>query len=299
LFHHQPGGGARRADFEYDHNTAFKDHDIKWEIKVTHEAGDAKKHASEAAQDGYDIVAVYGGDGSVMEAASGLLDTQIPLAIIPGGTANVMSNELGIPQNSMDALQLLANGDYTPQAVDMGLCNENQLFILRFALGVEAAMVENADRDLKTRFGVLAYAVSAISSLGEAVPSTYSITIDGETVHETGISCAVANSANVGRPGLYWAPGCSVTDGLLDVIVFRRKDPGALMGTAAAVLSGTHNEAVMGHYQGKEITITADPPQVMQVDGELLDAKNVKIKVLPQAVRIIVPKPATPEANPS
>ena len=72
-------------------NRVFHDADITWDVSITNKAGDARRFARAAVEAGVDIVAAYGGDGTVMEVATGLIGSTVPLAIFPGGTANVMS----------------------------------------------------------------------------------------------------------------------------------------------------------------------------------------------------------------
>ncbi len=78
-------------------NEAFQAADVRWDVSITNQAGDATRYARLAVEAGVDLVAAYGGDGTVMEVASGLVGSAVPLAILPGGTANVLSVELGIP----------------------------------------------------------------------------------------------------------------------------------------------------------------------------------------------------------
>src|SRR5512143_3024271 len=75
-------------------NSAMKEAGIKWEASITHQAGDGVRLAKAAAKEGIDALAVYGGDGTLMEASSGLMGSEIPLVILPGGSANVMATEL-------------------------------------------------------------------------------------------------------------------------------------------------------------------------------------------------------------
>jgi len=79
-------------------NTSMKEAGIAWEAFITHEAGDGIKFAQAAVKAGVDALAVYGGDGTLIEAISGLIGSEIPLAILPGGSANVAATELGIPK---------------------------------------------------------------------------------------------------------------------------------------------------------------------------------------------------------
>ena len=78
-------------------NASMKEAGIKWEVSVTHQKGDAIRFAKDAVKEGVDALAVYGGDGTLTEAIIGLMGSDIPLAILPGGSANVMATELGIP----------------------------------------------------------------------------------------------------------------------------------------------------------------------------------------------------------
>src|ERR1051325_9730109 len=77
-------------------NRAFRAAELDWDVGVTKVEGDAARLARAAVEAGYDVVAALGGDGTVMEVAGSLAGTEVPLAILPGGTANVMSVELGI-----------------------------------------------------------------------------------------------------------------------------------------------------------------------------------------------------------
>jgi diacylglycerol kinase (ATP) len=131
-----------------------------------------------------------------MEVASGLAGSEVPLAILPGGTANVISVELGIPRELEAACMLLLDKDAPTQAVDLGLVGEHY-FMLRLGIGFEAEMVAGAERDLKNRLGILAYAVSALKSLRETPVSQYRLELDGEEVECEGISCMIANSGNL------------------------------------------------------------------------------------------------------
>src|SRR4051794_19444696 len=88
-------------------NRVFHAAGINWEVGLTKQSGDALRMAREAVIAGADVVAVYGGDGTVMEVATGLSGSDVPLAIFPGGTANVMAVELGIPGALEEAVALV------------------------------------------------------------------------------------------------------------------------------------------------------------------------------------------------
>jgi len=88
----------------------MKEAGITWEASVTHKPGDATLFAQAAVKEGVDALAVYGGDGTLMEAISGLMGSEVPLIILPGGSANVMANELRIPSDLKEACMLPSIG---------------------------------------------------------------------------------------------------------------------------------------------------------------------------------------------
>ena len=273
-------------------NRAFKDANVDWDVSITKEAGDARRFAQAAAEAGVDIVGVYGGDGTVMEVASGLMGTNVPLAIFPGGTANVMSVELGISSDLAEAVAIVCNDDvcYT-RWVDMGQVDDERYFMLRVGIGFEAQMVEGAPREMKDRWGVMAYALSALQALREPQIAHYRITLDGETVDTEGMTCIIANAGSLGQAGLTLAPNIDVSDGLLDVVVIRSADLPSLLAVAASVVRGDENAEPLLHWQGREIVVEAEPAQSVQADGEVLNPTPVRAKVIPHAVQVVVPKP--------
>jgi diacylglycerol kinase (ATP) len=273
-------------------NKVFHPAGVDWEVKVTKKEGDARRYAQEAVVAGVDAVASCGGDGTVMEVASGLVGSEVPMAILPGGTANVMSVELGIPFDFALATALICSDQQEIKKIDMGRIDD-QYFLLRAGTGFEAALVQGAPRESKDRLGNLAYILSALQALANPKVAHYTLTLDGKQIQVEGITCMVANSGNIGQPGLTLASNIDVSDGLLDVLVIRSGDLGSILSVVASMV--TKNEQVaqpLQHYQAQQIRIETDPVQDVQADGEILGNTPVEIKVLPHAVRVIVPKPA-------
>ena len=272
-------------------NNGFKDSAIEWDASITHKAGDAERLAKKAIEEGADIVGVHGGDGSVMEVASALRGTETPLVIFPGGTANVMSVELGIPTDIEASIDFIAKGNYTTRLIDMGKVND-RLFLLRVGIGLEADMMKSADQEVKNRFGMLAYAFSAINEMRTLTPTHYRVQVDGELHEVEGVSCMIANSGNVAIGGLTLSKEIDISDGLLDAVIFRRADLAALLTVTAAIVSPSAeatDSPQLEHYQGREIVVETVPPQTISIDGEVIEPVTLTAGILPQAVRVIVP----------
>lgn len=273
-------------------NDAFNAADIEWELLITKKSGDAERLAREAVAAGADIVAAFGGDGTVGEVADGLYGSHVPLAVIPGGTANVMSVELGIPADLPGAVALLC-GKGVARPIDMGKIGE-RLFMLRAAIGYTAEMTKGAEREEKSRLGNLAYILSALRMLPAAQSVPYKLTLDGNVVETEGAVCIVANSGSLGLPGWSLTRKIDVSDGLLDVVMIQSVDLNALLSVAASAIGVSEP---LDHWQVREVSVETNPPQTVECDGEIIDSTPLTASILPQAVRVIVPDTATSPAG--
>jgi YegS/Rv2252/BmrU family lipid kinase len=274
-------------------NRVFGAAEVDWDAHITKAAGDAERFAREAVAAGADAVVVYGGDGTVMEVANALNGSDVPMAILPGGTANVMSVELGIP-GDLEAAVGLVCGDHQVRTLDMGRVRDH-LFMLRLGIGFFAETTKGAEREAKNRLGALAYTLSALQAIPKAQVSQYRITVDGETFEVEGTACFIANSGNIGIAGLSLAKTISVSDGLLDVVVLRAIDIGTILTVATNAVGLTEN---LPHWQGHEITLEADPAQYIECDGEVIDPTPVSVSIVRASLRVIVPA-AAPAQEPT
>ncbi len=269
-------------------NSAFTKAGIDWDVSITKAAGDASRLAKAAAASGVDAVAVYGGDGTITEAAAGLMGSDMPLVIFPGGTANAIALALGVPADLEEACALVS-GDYQVRTVDMGQVGD-RYFLIAIGIGIPGTLAEQADRGSKDRLGFLAYALSTIQALGNEQVARYRMTLDGKQAETEGVMCVVANSGNFGLPGLSLASTIDMSDGLLDVLVIRKADLTSVLSVAASVVRQDDAAAPFERWQAREIEVVSDPPQAIQADGEVLEPGQITARVLPCAAHIIVPR---------
>jgi len=279
-----PGSGQPKPIL-HTLNQVFRSAGVEWDISLTNDSGDAERFAREAVEEGVDAVVAFGGDGTVMEVARGVMDSEVPMAILPGGTANLMSVELGIPKDLTKAAMIIANEDSPTKFIDVGEIG-GSYFLLRVGLGIAAQKVEIADRDLKDRYGILAYSIAALKATKDAKQVTYKFILDGEEIEAEGVTCLVDNAGNFGVSGFKAHKDISVTDGLLDVILIRDRSFQSFVAIGKGALESTPSSDSYFHWQAKEIYIETDPPQGIQVDGEVGWQTPASIKIVPQAVRV-------------
>jgi diacylglycerol kinase (ATP) len=274
-------------------NLCMKEAGITWEASVTHKAGDAIKLAKAAVKEKVDVLAVYGGDGTLMEAINGLMGSSVPLAILPGGSANVVAGELGIPKDLGAACALMSQVPPTVKTIDVGQFGD-RYFILGIALGFGAEMIKGADRETKNRIGIFAYLLSAAAALKKAKKATYHLVVDGQPHEVQGLTCIITNVGSLGFGNISYDRHIDVSDGLLDVVVVRKANL-SLFGHIAVTLlrrERPDNLELVEHWQGKEISVSSSPRQSVQCDGEVLKGMllPLHIKVVPGAIKVLVPR---------
>ncbi|MFN0048224.1 MAG: diacylglycerol/lipid kinase family protein [Cytophagales bacterium] len=267
-------------------NKELENTEINWDVTVIHTDSDLKNVVLDLIEK-TDLIAVYGGDGTVVEVAKQLIGKNTPMAIIPGGTANVLAKELSIPTDTIEAIKLLKNKEVEIRQIDTGLVN-GQPFLIRINFGIMADMVSHADRQMKDSLGQLAYGITALQTLTEIEPITYKMTIDGKELIEKGVSLTVTNSGNIGITGYSFLPDISVEDGFFDVILLGNTDFMSLLRVASSTLFQTESE-VLKHWKCKEITIELDAPTTFICDDIEKEARKVEIKVNPKSLHILTP----------
>jgi YegS/Rv2252/BmrU family lipid kinase len=269
-------------------NDVFGPAGIEWEVAVTLKAGDATAAARQAAEQGFDVVGVYGGDGTVAEVASALAEGGPPVLLLPGGTGNALAQELGIPSALADAAALVTGDDFEIRQIDVGLIGE-RTFVLRATMGLEVTTVDATTKEMKNRFGGFAYALAALQSISDHPVASYLITVDGQTEECEGIAAVIANSANTGMPGVRIVDGVDVGDGILDIVVLHSADVPGLLGSAVDAAQG-QQPRVLSRWRGARIRVEANPRQRVLVDGEDAGWSPIEATVAHGALGVVVPK---------
>jgi diacylglycerol kinase family enzyme len=266
----------------------------------TQARGHATEICREAAQEGYDIVCAFGGDGTFNEAANGLAGSRTPLTCLPGGSTNVFCRILAIPNDVVDATEhLLAMADdWRPRRIDLGVVNERR-FLFTAGVGLDASVTKRVDARprIKARFGPWFYTTAAIGAVNREYtvrPRRLCVSVDGEE-HE-GITAIFQNTT----PYTYFGPRAvevaeevSLDSGTVAGVVLRRAGPVDVPTIAWRALTRVRmvrHRQVEGFSGITAATVRSldDRPLPLQVDGDYLgEVPEVTVGVDPAALSVV------------
>jgi diacylglycerol kinase (ATP) len=260
------------------------------EVLATGGPGDAKRLAEYGVKEGVDVVAVFGGDGTTMQAAAALVGTDVSLGIIPGGTGNLLAGNLRIPASPARAARALVAGKPTP--FDLGRMERPggvQYFAVACGAGIDARVMAGTLSEHKRRWGMAAYVATTLRLVGDIKSTMHVITIDGVEYDAHAAMVLVANCGEVIPPLVRLRPGIRPDDGLLDVVVVQANGFSQSVRAVWDLLRSA--DTLVGFASGREIRVESDPVQPVQLDGEGGGVTPFTATVVPGAIRIMVPKP--------
>jgi diacylglycerol kinase family enzyme len=266
----------------------------------------ARNHATElcreAAQEGYDVVCAFGGDGTFNEAANGLAGSDTPLTCLPGGSTNVFCRVLGIPNDVVDATEhLLAMADtWSPRRIDLGVVNDRR-FLFTAGVGLDASVTQRVDARprLKARFGPWFYATAAVGAFNREYvvnPRRLGVELpDGTTLE--GVTAIVQNTTPytyfAKRP-IELAEGVELDDGTLGGVVLHRASPLDMPTVTWRALSPRarilKHRRVEGFSSVESVTIRSldERGLPLQVDGDYLgELPEIAVRVDPGALHVV------------
>jgi YegS/Rv2252/BmrU family lipid kinase len=248
--------------------------------------------ARDAAQQDFTMVIAAGGDGTVASVAGGLIQSDMPLGIIPAGTSNTLAQELGIPTDLDAACQLLLE-PHTTNTIDAMQVGK-QFFLLHVSVGLDAIVMRDTGREAKRRFGRLAYIWIGIARMFGHQPRRFTIVIDGKRHRPRAAQVLIANGGTFGVPQLRWGQHIRPDDGHLDVCVIHARTLLDYLNILVHMVLRHQKRSRKIRYipAYEQVIVSSDDELPVQADGEILDQTPVKVHVVPDAVRIVIPPSA-------
>ncbi|MET0257611.1 MAG: lipid kinase [Methylobacterium sp.] len=242
------------------------------------------RHARDA-----DLIILGGGDGTLNAAAPALVETGLPLGILPLGTANDLARSLGLPLDPLAAAGAIVTE--APQPVDLGCVNGHYYFNVA-SIGFSADLAAELTAEAKKKWGTVGYAIAAFRLLRRARPFSITIEHDGKVEKVTTIQASVGNGRHYGG-GMTVSEDATVDDGKLDFYSLEVDHWWRLIALLPALRRGTHGEAAdVRAFSTTEIVLKTRRPRPVNTDGELATHTPAHFKVLPKAVRIFAPERA-------
>ncbi|MFE6234573.1 diacylglycerol/lipid kinase family protein [Cellulosimicrobium sp. NPDC057862] len=243
--------------------------------------------ARQAVDDGAEVVFVSGGDGTVRACIEGLVGTDAALAILPGGTGNLLATNLGIPARPEDGIRLaLERGR---RQIDVGEV-DGQVFAVMAGMGLDAAMMEDAPTALKAKAGVLAYVVSAVKHLADD-EMNLEVTVDGRTRRRRARTVLVGNVGRL-QAGTNILPDAEPDNGQLEVAIVAPRNLKHWVQLLWGVVRGKSRVPSREVVRGREITVVSDRPQPRQLDGDVIEpSERLGVTVRPEALWVCVYQP--------
>ncbi len=276
---------------------------------------DAGQQATRAAiARGVDVVLVAGGDGTVRAVAEAMAGTDVPLAIVPSGTGNLLARNLGLPLLDPDRMIRAALGDFR-HPIDIGwaaLTRENgetseHAFVVLAGMGLDAAMIANTRPDLKKSVGWVAYVDGAARSLSGAKPFRVVYQVDQSRLHSTKVHSVLFANCGTLPAGIALIPSASIADGIMDVAVIQPTGPLGWLGVwrkiwwdnsvlrrfraGRLVLERRGKNASVRYLRGQSAEVAPIAPTAIELDGDEFGlAVRVTCRVAPGALLLALPE---------
>lgn len=257
--------------------------------RFTNKKYDAMFEARESCKEGFDLIIVCGGDGTVNEVVKGIVtsDNKVPLAILASGTVNDFANHLQIPRTAEEFFKMIKKENIVE--VDLGKANSDY-FVNVAAGGLLTKVGYQVPSDLKAVLGRMAYYLEGLRELVSQglEPVKVKITSEEFTGEEEILLFVVSNSSSIGGFKRL-APEADVLDGLLDVVLIKNADIGELANIFLNVLTGEHiRHPKVIYYKTRAVKIEAEDDLVIDIDGEYGGQLPADFKVIPKGLKILV-----------
>ncbi|MGO4386686.1 lipid kinase [Microvirga sp. 2YAF29] len=233
-----------------------------------------------------DCAIVGGGDGTLNAAAFGVIESGLPLGILPLGTANDLARTLGIPFDLDGAAQVIADG--LMRQIDLGIVNGEPFFNVA-SVGLSAELAQQLTRDIKRRYGRLGYAMVALKVLAQARPFRATIRSETENVRVRTLQIAIGNGRFYGG-GNAVEQDAAIDDEHLDLYSLELKRAWKLALMARSFRHGRHGAwREVRAVRAKEFDIRTRRPRPINADGEIVTQTPAHFSIRPSAVTVFAP----------
>lgn len=270
----------------------FSDHNIELEtIIVPKPDAEIKTIIDSAIANGVNLFIAAGGDGTVSMVSTHLVGSEIPVGIIPLGTGNLLAKTLHIPQKLEHALELITSSNHEKVKIDTFKL-DGRFFLMNVSVGVSPKIMESVGSDQKQQLGFFAYLINFIQQiLGLKLHRVY-VDCDHQKTSYLASEILITNIGTAGVEPLMWSEDISLTDGTLDLLVFRATNLWDILGLVASIFArkGKFNPVVKFMKVNDYCRIDSLSPLHTQADGDVIGETPFEIQVFPSSLSIIAGK---------
>jgi YegS/Rv2252/BmrU family lipid kinase len=236
-------------------------------------------------RDVVDRVVVGGGDGTLNALADALIETRLPLGVLPLGTANDLARTLDLPGDLAAAAAVIAEG--RTRQIDLGCINGKHFFNVA-SLGLSTQVARELTRETKRRWGVLGYPLALWRAVHRRRSFRAEIRCDQERRRLHSIQIWIGNGRHFGG-GMTIAENARIDDGMLDLVSLAPRGFWQLILSSPQLLSGHHHDQRLRHWRGTEIEIRTRRPMPINTDGEVTTQTPAHVRIVPKAISVYVP----------
>ena len=263
-------------------------------MMVTERVGHATVLAAAAALKGYETVAAIGGDGTLLEVASGLCNSKTAMGIIPAGTGNDFIKTVGIPNDPLAALDIVLN---TPPVPTDTVRINNRIFLNETGTGFDVMVLDYAEKAKKHAQGIWPYLYGVIRTIFHFKSVRLTLSLDGGEPEEKDLLVLAAGNGRFIGGGIQIAPDAVVDDGLLDVVLVNRMNKLRMLCALGGLMKGkilTFRET--SFLRVKKLSLAGQGLRI-NIDGEIITADRADIEV--QTRSLLICRPASLPAEPT
>lgn len=285
LIIHNPSAGSSWLGLFASVQQRLKSLGVACEVREIKNFAEARELSRSACLSGnYDDIVVAGGDGTIAEVANGMIGSEVPLGIIPTGTANVLAHEIGLARDTETVARTLAFSP--PRSIYPGLVN-GRIFLLMVSAGFDSRIVAEVTPALKDLYGKVAYLLVGLKHIAAYAPPSLTVTVDGTDYRA---AWAIVSKARHYGGKFLLAAEAGLAHPEFIVSLFAHSGRLGLARDICAI--GLNRASVSTHVKvikGTFVAITSDSPEPAQADGDAISLLPLSISLSPQPLQLIMP----------
>lgn len=254
--------------------------------------------AQQALADGVELVVALGGDGTVRGVADALIDSGLPMGIIPAGTGNLLARNLRLPsRRAIDALRVGLTGrtrEIDTLAIELdrdgdGAYEPAQTGVVIVGIGLDAEIMDSTPEALKQKASWLAYPFAGLQHIN-AEPAPVTLSFDGgPTSPARPVTSVLVGNCGRLQGGVHLMPEAVIDDGILNTVVVAARGGQWARVLGKVVTRSTTDSPVIQHRSARSVTVRCDRPTKVEIDGDVRPAaRGMRVSIRPRSLKVRV-----------